>query len=212
MSHIDRLMEGFSRFRQHYFGDDRKLYEQLTQQGQTPKTIIVGCCDSRVDPAIITDCNPGDLFTIRNVANLVPPYETAGNYHGTSAALEFGVRNLNAESIIVLGHSKCGGIRALLQNTGNDSNESSFVSSWMKVASNARNRVLSRMHGEAEEKVQRACEQEAILVSLDNLLTFPWILERVAQRNLVLHGWYFDLENGELLYFDPATNSFQPLS
>ena len=211
MSHIDRLMEGFSRFRQNYFGEDRELYEQLTKQGQTPKTIIVGCCDSRVDPAIITDCNPGDLFTIRNVANLVPPYETAGNYHGTSAALEFGVRHLNVDSIIVLGHSKCGGIRALLENAGTEANEKSFVSSWMKVATNARNRVLSRMHGNTEEQMLRACEQEAILVSLDNLLTFPWILERVAQRKLVLYGWYFDLERGELLYFDPDSNHFQQL-
>ena len=210
MSHIDRLIEGFGRFRQSYFGDDRKLYDRLTQQGQSPKTIIVGCCDSRVDPAIITDCNPGDLFTIRNVANLVPPYETAGNYHGTSAALEFGVRNLNAESIIVLGHAQCGGIRALLENAGSEPNESSFVSGWMKVATNARNRVLSRMHGEPQDIVQRACEQEAILVSLDNLLSFPWILERVAQRRLELHGWYFDLDHGELLHFDPATNRFQP--
>lgn len=209
MSHIDRLKEGFGRFRKNYFGNDRKLYQQLTSQGQTPKTIIVGCCDSRVDPAIITDCNPGDLFTIRNVANLVPPYETAGNYHGTSAALEFGVRHLNAESIIVLGHSKCGGIRALLQNKPGESGENSFISSWMKVATNARNRVLSRMHGESEDALQHACEQEAILVSLDNLLTFPWILERVAQRKLALHGWYFDMEHGELMYFDAASNRFQ---
>ena len=212
MSHIDHLMEGFKRFRQSYFGNDRELYQRLTQQGQTPKTIIVGCCDSRVDPAIITDCDPGDLFTIRNVANLVPPYETAGNYHGTSAALEFGVRNLNVECIIVLGHSKCGGIRALLQNKTDNVNEYSFISSWMKVATNARNRVLSRMPGETTEALQRACEQEAILVSLDNLLTFPWILERVAQRKLALHGWYFDMEQGELMYFDPTRNHFQPFT
>lgn len=210
MSHISQLTEGFKRFRQSYFGNDRDLYERLTQQGQTPKTIIVGCCDSRVDPAIITDCNPGDLFTIRNVANLVPPYETAGNYHGTSAALEFGVRNLNVENIIVLGHAKCGGIRSLLQNATNNLNEYSFVASWMKVATNARNRVLSRMHGESEDTLQRACEQEAILVSLDNLLTFPWILERVALRTLALHGWYFDLENGQLMYFDSTHKQFQP--
>jgi carbonic anhydrase len=203
-------MTGFARFRKSYFGDDKKLYERLTQQGQTPKTIIVGCCDSRVDPAIITDCDPGDLFTIRNVANLVPPFETAGKFHGTSAALEFGVCNLNAESIIVLGHAKCGGIRNLLEQKSTDNSENSFISSWMKVATNARNRVLSRMHGEPQEKVQRACEQEAILVSLDNLLTFPWILERVAQRKLELHGWYFDLEHGDLLFYDVTSNRFQP--
>ena len=209
MSHIEHLVEGFRRFRNNYFGEERKLYNQLTQQGQSPKTIIVGCCDSRVDPAIITDCNPGDLFTIRNVANLVPPYETAGNYHGTSAALEFGVRNLNVENIIVLGHAQCGGIRSLMENGMSESTESSFVSGWMKVATNARNRVLSRMHGETKENLQRACEQEAVLVSLDNLLSFPWILERVAQRKLTLHGWYFDMEQGELLNYDTDSKQFK---
>jgi carbonic anhydrase len=210
MSHIDRLIEGFGRFRQSYFGDDRKLYDRLKQQGQTTKTIIVGCCDSRVDPAIITDCNPGDLFTIRNVANLVPPYETVGNYHGTSAALEFGVRNLCVENIIVLGHAQCGGIRSLMENDTSENSENSFIFGWMKVAANARNRVLSRMHGAPQDELQRACEQEAILVSLDNLLSFPWILERVAQRKLELHGWYFDLEHGELLHYDPVINAFKP--
>lgn len=212
MADINKLLEGFKRFRHNIFDENPELFDRLKKQGQTPKTIVVGCCDSRVDPAIVTDCDPGDLFTIRNVANLVPPFETVGNYHGTSAALEFGVRNLEVENIIVLGHAQCGGIRALMNQTpGTDLNEG-FVPSWMRVASNARNRVLSRMHGEPAEKQQRACEQEAILVSLDNLLTFPWILERVAQRKLTLHGWYFDLEQGELLRFNPTSNRFEAFS
>ena len=209
MADINKLLAGFQRFRHNIYDEKPELFDRLTKQGQTPKTIVVGCCDSRVDPAIVTDCDPGDLFTIRNVANLVPPFETGGNYHGTSAALEFGVRNLEVENIIVLGHAQCGGIRALMNQAPGTETQEGFVPGWMKVASNARNRVLSRMHGEPPEKQQRACEQEAILVSLDNLLTFPWILERVAQRKLTLHGWYFDLEHGELLRFNPDSNRFE---
>lgn len=212
MNHIEKLVSGFKRFRSNNYEEKHALFERLTNQGQSPKTIVVGCCDSRVDPAIVTDCEPGDLFIIRNVANLVPPFETSGNYHGTSAALEFGVRNLEVEDIIVLGHAQCGGIRALLNQAPDAETHGGFVSSWMKVASIARNRVLSRMHGESLEMQARACEQEAILVSLDNLLTFPWILERVAQKKLALHGWYFDMEQGELLRYNPLSNRFEVFS
>ena len=207
MNHIEKLVAGFHRFRtdEKY----RALFEHLAQHGQSPKTIIVGCCDSRVDPAIVTDCDPRDLFIIRNVANLVPPCETDGSNHGTSAALEFGVRHLEVENIIVLGHAQCGGIRALLNREAAPETPNSFISSWMKVAVNARNRVLSRLPDEAAETQARACEQEAILVSLDNLLTFPWILERVAQKKLALHGWYFDMERRELLRYNPDSHRFE---
>lgn len=210
MSHIDKLVEGFRRFRSHNYEENRALFERLAQYGQSPKTIVVGCCDSRVDPAIVTDCNPGDLFIIRNVANLVPPYEISGSHHGTSAALEFGVCHLDVENIIVLGHAQCGGIRALMNRTPGSEPKDGFISGWMRIARNARNRVLARMQGEQEEIQMRACELEAIKVSMDNLLTFPWILERVAQKKLALHGWYFDMAQGELLIFDPASNRFEP--
>lgn len=207
-----QLLQGFLRFRERHFGRADGLFQQLVAKGQNPKTLVVACCDSRVDPALVLDCAPGDLFVIRNVANLVPPFETSGNYHGTSAALEFGVRNLEVEDIIVLGHAQCGGIRALLNQAPGAEAREGFVSSWMKVASNARNRVLSRMSGEPLENQARACEQEAILGSLDNLLTFPWILERVAQKKLALHGWYFDMEHGELLRYNPDSNRFEAFS
>jgi len=209
MSHIDRLVEGYRRFWNSYYKEDRALFEHLTQQGQSPKSIVVGCCDSRVDPAIVTDCAPGDLFIIRNVANLVPPLETAGHFHGTSAALEFGVRQLEVEHIIVLGHAHCGGIQALMDRQPDAEQGEGFIDAWMQLAAHARNRVLSRMHGESAEAQYRACEQEAILVSLDNLLSFPWVLQRVAQGKLTLHGWYFDLERGELLRFNPESHCFE---
>jgi carbonic anhydrase len=210
MSQIDKLVEGYHRFWHSYYQEDRALFERLTRQGQSPKTLVIGCCDSRVDPAIVTDCEPGDLFIVRNVANLVPPLETAGHFHGTSAALEFGVRHLEVENIIVLGHAQCGGINALMSKQPDSTAGESFIDSWMAVATNARNRVLSRMHDAPAEAQQRACEQEAILVSLDNLLSFPWILERVGQGTLTLHGWYFDLERGELQRFNPESHAFEP--
>ena len=209
MNHVEKLVEGFKRFHRENYEGNRALFDRLAKEGQSPKTIVVGCCDSRVDPAIVTNCDPGDLFIIRNVANLVPPYEISASHHGTSAALEFGVRQLKVENIIVLGHAQCGGIRALMSRTPGSESKEGFISGWMSIASHARNRVLARMPGEPIEAQARACEQEAILVSLDNLLTFPWILERVAQKKLVLHGWYFDMERGELLRYNPDSNHFE---
>lgn len=208
-SHVDKLVRGYRRFRLQHYQKNHALFSRLAVQGQSPRTLVVGCCDARVDPAIVTDCDPGDLFIIRNVANLVPPFETCGNFHGTSAALEFGVCHLDVENIVVLGHSQCGGIQALLEQA---QEPQGFISGWMKVASHARNRVLSRMHGQSCEDQARACEQEAIRVSLDNLLTFPWILERVASKKLALHGWYFDMGRGELLRYDPDSNRFEAFS
>jgi carbonic anhydrase len=209
MSSPKQLIEGFSRFREMHFAKDDTLYRKLVEQGQTPKTMVVGCCDARVDPAIILDCAPGDLFVIRNVANLVPPAEDQGHYHGTSAALEFGVCELNVEHIIVLGHAQCGGIHALME--GAMQKKDSFMAEWMGIADAAQQHVQQEMPGADLRQRQRACEQRAILGSLDNLLTFSWIRERVEQGTLTLHGWYFDMENGQLLSYDAATRQFKPL-
>ena len=189
---LAQLLEGYGRFRRDHF--DSALFKKLQSEGQMPKFLVLGCCDSRVDPAIILDCSPGDLFVIRNVANLVPPFENAGHYHGTSAALEFGVCNLGVEHVIVLGHSQCGGIRALID--GSSSGSSSFIGSWMKIAEKARNEVIGR--NLEDRSLQKECEMQAILGSLENLLTFPWVKSRVESGHLQLHGWYFDIENGTL--------------
>ncbi|MGA7750539.1 MAG: carbonic anhydrase [Gallionella sp.] len=209
MSSPRLLIEGFQRFRERHFAEDGEQFQDLVQFGQTPKALVVACCDSRVDPALVLDCAPGDLFVIRNVANLVPPAENQGHYHGTSAALEFGVRNLAVQHIIVLGHAQCGGIHALLE--GSVDKEESFIAGWMEIADAARERV-DREHANASSEVRhRACEQQAILVSLDNLKTFSWIRERVEQGKLALHGWYFDIEQGELLGYDATTRKFETL-
>jgi carbonic anhydrase len=128
------------RFQKTYFGDNNELYKTL-RQGQTPKTLLIGCCDSRVDPAIITDCDPGDLFVVRNVANLVAPYNPDKSYHGVSAALEFAVKGLKVQNIIIMGHTKCGGIEALMRGIC-DSGETEFIGNWMRIAQRAKEKVL----------------------------------------------------------------------
>lgn len=212
MQEIQKLIHGFGRFRTRYFEKERDTYYQLVNNGQAPKILIVACCDSRVDPAIITDCDPGDLFVVRNVANLVPPYEETGHYHGTSAALEFGVCALNVRHVIVLGHARCGGIRALMKGIPQEEDRDGFVGNWMAIAADARQRALAEFSGASPEAQACACEQAAIQVSLDNLMTFPSIRERVQQGRLLLHGWYFDLEEGRLLGLNPKTNRFEPLA
>ncbi|HXU94161.1 MAG TPA: carbonic anhydrase [Gallionella sp.] len=205
------LIEGFHRFREQHFTDDDALYRQLVQEGQAPKILVVACCDSRVDPALVLDCAPGDLFVIRNVANLVPPEESrSSGRHGTSAALEYGVKTLGVEHIIVLGHAHCGGIRALMsgQRTGETD---SFINSWMRLAEDARAGAERDMAGATLEERERAIEQRAILGSLDNLRTFSSIRERIEQGTLTLHGWYFDMEHGLLLGYDETTGRFETL-
>ena len=209
MSSPKQLVEGFQRFRERHFAGGGVQFQDLVQFGQTPKALVVACCDSRVDPALVLDCAPGDLFVVRNVANLVPPAENQGHYHGTSAALEFGVRNLGVQHIIVLGHAQCGGIHALLEGSVNK--EESFIAEWMGIADAAREQVEKEHAGASSEVRHRACEQQAILVSLNNLKTFSWIRERAEQGKLALHGWYFDIERGELLGYDATTRKFETL-
>jgi len=206
MASTDELLAGFKRFQQHYFGDDSRLYASM-KDGQPAKTLMVACCDSRVDPAILTDCNPGDLFTIRNVANLVPPCEIDGRHHGTSAALEFAVNSLEVENIIIMGHENCGGIKALWDDDG--SVESQFITPWMSIAEPAKKKVKQELSDSTDQAQIRACEQESILVSLDNLLSFSCISKRLEQGTISLHGWYFDIAAGELLSFNPKTNTFE---
>ena len=206
-----QLIEGFQRFRARHFADDDALYRQLVAQGQTPRIMIVACCDSRVDPAIVLDCAPGDLFVIRNVANLVPPMESPVGHHGTSAALEFGVCNLGVRHIIVLGHAHCGGIRALMQRDDNDASAGySFIGDWMTLAEEARAEALRALPDASSEEQHRDCERRAILISIRNLRTFPWVRERMERGELALHGWYFDIGQGRLLHYDEAVGEFEP--
>lgn len=210
MQDLRKLIAGFKRFQKNYFKSDDMLYEELSK-GQRPKVLVIGCCDSRVDPAIITDSRPGELFVVRNVANLVPPYEPDGHYHGVSSAVEYAVRFLNVEHVIVLGHSNCGGINALLRGS-DDALIGEFIDQWVAIAKPAREAVLRNLGHKPLRLQQQACEEASILISLENLLTFPWLARRVEAGTLSLHGWYFDLDMGKLLSYNPDNGQFETLA
>ena len=201
---MDRIIEGYRRFREAAWPERRETYERLAQHGQAPHTMIIACSDSRVEPAVIFGAGPGELFIIRNVANLVPPYAPDGASHATSAALEFGVRVLQVRNLVVMGHAMCGGIAALLKGLPYSVGE--FLEPWMRNAEEARERALS----DASVDPQKACELEAIKLSLDNLLTFPWIREQVTAERLALHGAIFDIRSGELSTLQ-ADGTFVPV-
>ncbi|MDX9731750.1 MAG: carbonic anhydrase [Bdellovibrionales bacterium] len=203
-----RLVAGFKRFRQKYFDVETSVYRKLSS-GQTPKTLIIGCSDSRVDPALLSSASPGDLFIVRNVANLVPPYEENGGFHGVSSAIEFAVLNLKVENVIVLGHRQCGGIRALMAGPGE--NKSTFISRWVSIAEDAKQRVLAKYAGADPDELCHRCELESIRTSLRNLRTFPFVQEAIETRQMNLIGAYFDLEEGRLLELNEATGEFSAL-
>jgi carbonic anhydrase len=200
MERIASFISGFERFREKFFTGEDSPYREL-QDSQKPHSLVIACSDSRVDPAIVFDAQPGELFVVRNVANLVPPYVSDGGTHGVSAALEFGVRALKVRHIIIMGHSHCGGIQALLNSTGGE-----FISQWMKTAEQAVRHAAANS-SDPEERTKE-CELASIRNSLDNLMTFPWIRERVESTDLRLHGWYFDLEHGRLEGFDRTQGTF----
>ncbi|MGE4265379.1 MAG: carbonic anhydrase [Desulfovibrio sp.] len=208
MKDIAKFLSGFKIFQRTYFCGDNELFSDLNR-AQNPKALVIACSDSRVDPALLTGCEPGDMFVVRNVANLVPPYEDAPGRHGVSAALEYAVKVLEVEHVIVLGHSCCGGINALMSPRRQELGE--FIAPWVKIAEAALTEVESKLEGKDEAVRQRACEQASVLVSLENLLTFPWLWERVMQERVYLHGWYFDMQKGELLSYLPETGTFEPL-
>lgn len=156
--------------------------------------MVIACSDSRVDPQMIFGAGPGELFVVRNIANLVPPYAPDAAYHGTSAALEFGVRILGIEHLVVLGHALCGGVQALLQDPPAEAQD--FIQSWIHIGEPARRHSLAHPSAEAR---QEACEHEIVRLSLANLMTFPWIRDAVAARRLQMHGCYFDIRAGTLL-------------
>lgn len=203
-----RLFEGFKKFREKYFEPEHSLFKDHLSSGQSPKTLVIACSDSRVDPAIVTNAKPGELFVVRNVANLVPPYDLTGGFHGVSSAIEFAVLDLKVETVIVLGHRQCGGIRALMLN---QQRPAGFVHQWMSIAIDAKRRVLAKYKNADPETLCRHGEMESIVVSLRNLRTFPFVQEAVRDRKMQILGIYFDLETGDLCEYDEEEGSFRAL-
>ena len=199
MDPLDKLVEGFKNFKQRYYIAEPELYEALVDRGQTPKTLVIACCDSRVHPAQVFNTSPGDIFVARNVANLVPPFEDDGKSLGTGDAIEYGVKHLKVEHIIVFGHGQCGGIKSLMAG-GVGAEDDSFIDPWMSTAVPSREKILEDHAEKSFAEQCRICEQAVIAVSVNNLLSFPWITSRVDAGELNVHVWYFAMEKG--IFFD----------
>ena len=208
---LRKLAQGYLRFRSEVFASSRQMFDRLAEK-QEPKVMMVSCSDSRVDPGILCNADPGELFMVRNVANLVPPYTLDKANHGTSAALEFAVNTLKVEHIVVLGHGECGGIRALYTSPAEVGGQGSFIANWMHIADEARRRTLVTSRALGLEDQLRLCGQEAIKTSLANLLSFPWIEERVKAGKLRIHGWSFDIRDGNMYAYGPRSGRFEPLT
>lgn len=205
---FSKLVKGFHLFQYKYFHES-EIYQELTTKGQNPEALVIACCDSRNDPALLLQSQPGDIFVVRNVAAIVPPYQPDDNYHGTSAAIEFAVKGLKVKDIVVLGHAMCGGVQALAaekQPTGFE-----FLTHWISIGRKAREKVDQQQPSLSPDHRQCAIEKEVIVTSLENLMTFPWIREGVEAGQITLHGWYFDMVNGKLLDYNFEKAAFEEL-
>lgn len=193
------MLKGYSVFREKYAVGDNAVMRALSDSGQKPQIMIVSCCDSRVDPALILQCNPGDLFVVRNVANIIPPYQKDEVLHGTSAALEFGICLLNIKHLILLGHSQCGGINALLNSQSLLQND--FITKWVSSIKVADSKVS---HPDEYAKL-------GLARSYENCLTFPWIKEKVDTQELTIHRWFFDIKTGQIFTYSENYDVYQLL-
>jgi len=206
MGSLDTLIDGYRRFRKTGWARERERWSQLAE-GQSPRVMVIACSDSRVDPTQIFDSGPGEMFVVRNVAALVPPYETTKGRHGVSAALEFAVTQLQVEEVVVMGHGFCGGCAAALTGQFDEAahGEGHFIADWIELLREARDKVRAS-HGQDF----RAMELEGVRVSLANLRSFPWVREREADGRLRLHGAYFAISDGILYWLDESSDRFAP--
>jgi carbonic anhydrase len=195
----DQLLKGLTRFRREFFPALEEHYQKLIESGQRPHTLFIGCADSRVLPTKLTDSQPGDLFVVRNVGNLVPPYEAAEGYHGVSAAIEFAVGVLDVRDIVVCGHSHCGAINSLYKPPPY---HSAHIDKWLELAKPA------MLDGEVTDDLLRRTEQRSIILQLDHIMTFPVVRERVESGSLALHGWHYIIEDGAVFILDFASGKF----
>lgn len=208
MAHLpERLLDGYRSFMANRYAAEQGRYRTLADNGQKPKTMVIACCDSRAAPETIFDCGPGELFVVRNVANLVPPYKPDGELHGTSAALEFAVQSLKVNNIVVLGHGRCGGIEASLNQGHEPLSPGDFIGNWMRLVKPAADIIAANTLMTAGER-QRAMERVSIRFSLQNLRTFPCVKILEGKGRLSLHGAWFDISTGELWVMNPETGDF----
>jgi len=207
----EHLTDRYRRFRHRHFEPNVEQYEELAAYGQAPDVMVISCCDSRVDPETIFSAMPGELFVMRNVANLIPPFETGGTYHGVSAAIEFAVLNLRVRHLVVMGHSGCGGVKAALDREAARETEGQFITRWMSMLEEARLTVLASHQGASRKEMTAALEREGIKTSIRNLRTFPFIGALEGKGRLALHGAYFDIATGQLAVLNESSGQFYTL-
>jgi carbonic anhydrase len=210
MTRFSDLVRGYHRFRDREWEDERDRWSELAE-GQSPKVMVIACSDSRVDPATIFDARPGEMFVVRNVANLVPPFEPDQNYHGVSAALEFAVTQLEVDELVVMGHGFCGGCAAALTGQFDDADhgQGHFIAHWIEMLADAREKIRAA-HDTLDREAFLEMELEGVRLSLRNLMGFPWVRERVESGRLTLHGAYFAIVDGVLHVLDEGTGEFAP--
>jgi carbonic anhydrase len=210
MSFPQRLIDGYNAFAGGRLQKEQDRYRELAEEGQQPQIMVVGCCDSRVSPEVIFDARPGELFVVRNVANIIPPYSPDGQAHGVSAALEFGIGALRIKHIVVLGHAHCGGVKAYAQETAPLS-PGDFIGKWMQLMAPAVRKLGPMGGAESREEYLARLEQANIGNSLDNLMTFPLLAKLIDKGKVATHGAYFGVASGDLSVLDQATGKFEPV-
>ncbi len=211
MTAFATLINGYRRFRTGAYQEQRARFDHLASEGQSPPVMIIACSDSRVDPTRIFDVAPGEVFVLRNVANLVPPYEPDGGQHGASAAIEFAVTQLGVTEIVVMGHAQCGGITASLTGrfVGAEVGKGGFIDRWMAMIEPARADAVRAAAGHPDIDVRQLLEMAAIRLSLDNLRSFPFVADAVTAGALTLRGAWFSIADGSLRVLDEASGRFE---
>ncbi len=210
MNFPQRLIDGYNAFADGRLQREQDRFRELAEAGQTPQAMVIGCCDSRVSPEVIFDARPGELFVVRNVANIVPPYAPDGQAHGVSAALEFGVAALKVKHIVVLGHAHCGGVKAFAEDA-EPLSPGDFIGKWMKLMAPAAEKVGARGAQSAPDYLAKL-EQANVVNSLDNLMTFPRLRKLIERGDVTLHGAYFGVASGDLSVLDRATGKFESIA
>lgn len=214
---LKKLIKGYREFREDYVGKNYVAYRVWAAKAQDPRIMMITCSDSRVNPSIVTHAGLGDIFTVHNVANLVPPFKAGqDSHHSTSAAIEYAVNVLGVAHIIIMGHSGCGGIKALMQGDlpadgKKPDGDYSFIGPWVHIADQAKQQVLEQYPNHSPDEQTQICEKQSLLVSLENLTSFPFVSDALSAKKLKIHAWFFNIETGDILAYDAKENQFSPL-
>ncbi len=206
---LSKILKGYENYQKGYLQENKSLFHSLAYKGQSPKTMLITCCDSRIDPSLLLESQPGDLFTHRNIANIVPRNRIDHEQHGTMTAIEYGVRILNVENVIVLGHSDCGGVRALLDQE--NIRNTDFIIDWAMNIREVYKALIGKYPDHPKEEFLTRLEKESIIVSLRNLKNYEFIKQKLDNGALNIYGWYFDISSGKIFYYDEKNVDFYPL-